>query len=75
MSLMTLPNYYPARASLKSVPPSIREGALAVGASKVQTVFHHVVHKCRDSIWNNYWPCSSIGDSSFIINWNGSFCG
>ena len=41
---MTLPRIIiPARASLKSVPPSIREGALAVGASKVQTVFHHVV--------------------------------
>ena len=44
LSLMTLPRIIiPARASLKAVPPSIREGALAVGASKVQTVFHHVV--------------------------------
>ncbi|MBT8360923.1 MAG: ABC transporter permease subunit, partial [Deltaproteobacteria bacterium] len=32
-----------ARASLKSVPPSIREAALGVGASKIQTVFHHVL--------------------------------
>jgi phosphate transport system permease protein len=44
LSLMTLPRIIiPARASLKAVPPSIREGALAVGASKVQAVFHHVV--------------------------------
>ena len=44
LSLMTLPRIIiPARASLKAVPPSIREGALAMGASKVQTVFHHVV--------------------------------
>lgn len=44
LSLMTLPRIIiPARASLKAVPPSIRDGALAVGASKVQTVFHHVV--------------------------------
>ena len=44
LALMTLPRIIiPARASLKAVPPSIREGALAVGASKVQTVFHHVV--------------------------------
>lgn len=31
------------RASLKSVPPSIRSAALGLGASKMQTVFHHVV--------------------------------
>ena len=44
LSLMTLPTIIIAtRASLRSVPPSIREGALAVGASKVQTVMHHVV--------------------------------
>ena len=44
LSLMTLPTIIIAcRASLKAVPPSIREGALAVGASKVQTVMHHVV--------------------------------
>ena len=41
---MTLPRIIiPCRASLKAVPPSIREGALAVGASKFQSVFHHVV--------------------------------
>jgi phosphate transport system permease protein len=41
---MTLPRIIiPCRASLKAVPPSIREGALAVGASKVQSVMHHVV--------------------------------
>tara|TARA_E500000331_G_scaffold166646_1_gene161329 strand:+ start:59 stop:1321 length:1263 start_codon:yes stop_codon:yes gene_type:complete len=44
LSLMTLPRIIiPCRASLKAVPPSIREGALAVGASKVQSVMHHVV--------------------------------
>jgi phosphate transport system permease protein len=44
LSLMTLPTIIIAcRASLKAVPPSIREAALAVGASKVQTTFHHVV--------------------------------
>tara|TARA_B100001769_G_C22112106_1_gene601948 strand:- start:2032 stop:3315 length:1284 start_codon:yes stop_codon:yes gene_type:complete len=44
LSLMTLPTIIIAtRASLRSVPPSIREGALAVGASKVQTIMHHVV--------------------------------
>ncbi|MGZ9083689.1 MAG: phosphate ABC transporter permease PstA, partial [Rhodoplanes sp.] len=44
LSLMTMPIIIIAsRAALKAVPPSIREAALAVGASKVQTVFHHVV--------------------------------
>ncbi|THB75184.1 MAG: phosphate ABC transporter permease PstA, partial [Desulfobulbaceae bacterium] len=44
LTLMTLPTIIiAARASLKSVPPSIREAALGVGASKIQTVFHHVL--------------------------------
>jgi phosphate transport system permease protein len=41
---MTLPVIIIAsRASLQSVPPSIREAALGVGASKMQTVLHHVL--------------------------------
>lgn len=44
LALMTLPTIIIAsRASLKAVPPSIREGGLGVGASHVQTVFHHVL--------------------------------
>ncbi|WLE96160.1 MAG: phosphate ABC transporter permease PstA [Candidatus Electrothrix communis] len=44
LSLMTLPTIIIAsRASLQAVPPSIREAALGVGASKMQTVFHHVL--------------------------------
>ncbi len=44
LTLMTLPTIIIAsRASLKSIPPSIREAALGVGASKMQTVFHHVL--------------------------------
>ncbi len=44
LTLMTLPTIIIAgRASLKSVPPSIREAALGIGASKMQTVFHHVL--------------------------------
>ncbi len=42
--LMTLPTIIIAsRASLLAVPPSIREGALGVGASKMQSVMHHVL--------------------------------
>jgi len=44
LSLITLPTIIIAtRAALGAVPPSIREGALAVGASLPQTVFHHVL--------------------------------
>jgi len=44
LTLMTLPVIIIAsRSALKSVPPSIREAALGVGASKVQMVSHHVL--------------------------------
>ncbi|MFO7606209.1 MAG: phosphate ABC transporter permease PstA [Desulfurivibrionaceae bacterium] len=44
LALMTLPVIIIAsRASLQSVPPSIREAALGVGASRMQTVSHHVL--------------------------------
>ncbi len=44
LMLMTLPTIIIAtRAALKAVPPSIREAALGIGASKMQTVFHHVL--------------------------------
>ncbi len=44
LTLMTLPTIIiSARASLRSVPPSIREAALGVGASKIQTTTHHVL--------------------------------
>lgn len=44
LSLMTLPTIIIAgRASLKAVPPSIREAALGMGASRMQTVAHHVL--------------------------------
>jgi phosphate transport system permease protein len=44
MSLITLPTIIIAtRAALKSVPPSIREAALGVGASKHQVMLHHVL--------------------------------
>jgi phosphate transport system permease protein len=44
LTLMTLPTIIiSSRAVIKAVPPSIREAALGVGASKVQMVFHHVV--------------------------------
>jgi phosphate transport system permease protein len=44
LALMTMPVIViTGRNALKAVPPSIRNAALAVGASPVQTVFHHVL--------------------------------
>ncbi len=44
LTLMTLPTIIiSTRASLKAVPPSIRDAALGVGTSKMQAVFHHVL--------------------------------
>jgi phosphate transport system permease protein len=44
MALMTMPVIViAARNAIKSVPPSIRDAALGIGASRVQVVFHHVL--------------------------------
>ena len=44
LALMTMPIIIiAARASLRGVPPSLREAALGLGASRVQVVFHHVL--------------------------------
>ena len=44
LSLLTLPVIIIAsRAAIQSVPPSIREAALGLGASRMQVVFHHVL--------------------------------
>ncbi len=44
LALMTMPVIVIAgRNAIKAVPPSIRDAALAVGASRVQVVFHHVL--------------------------------
>jgi phosphate transport system permease protein len=44
LTLMTLPRIIiPARAALGAVPPSIRDAALGLGASRMQSVFHHVL--------------------------------
>ncbi len=44
LALMTLPTIIiSSRAAIRAVPPSIRDAALGVGASRVQTMLHHVV--------------------------------
>lgn len=44
LALMTLPTIIiSSRASIRAVPPSVRDAALGIGASKLQTIFHHVI--------------------------------
>ncbi len=44
LALMTLPTIIiSSRAAIKAVPPSIRDAAYGIGASKMQMIFHHVV--------------------------------
>jgi phosphate transport system permease protein len=44
LALMTLPTIIiSSRAAIRAVPPSIRDAALGVGASKMQTILHHVI--------------------------------
>jgi phosphate transport system permease protein len=44
LALMTMPVIVIAgRNAIKAVPPSIRDGAMALGASPIQVVFHHVL--------------------------------
>ncbi|QJD71795.1 phosphate ABC transporter permease PstA [Marinobacterium sp. LSUCC0821] len=44
LALMTLPTIIiSSRAAIRAVPPSIRDAALGIGASKMQTIFHHVI--------------------------------
>ncbi|MBR9909928.1 MAG: phosphate ABC transporter permease PstA [Gammaproteobacteria bacterium] len=44
LTLMTLPTIIiSSRAAIKAVPPSIREAALGIGASKMQVILHHVL--------------------------------
>jgi phosphate transport system permease protein len=51
LALMSLPTIIIAtRAALKAVPPSIREAALGMGASRTQTVFHHVLPQAMPGV-------------------------
>lgn len=85
LALMTLPTIIIAsRAALRAVPPSIREAALGVGASKIQTVFHHVLPLAMPGILTGTIigmaqalgetaPLLMIGMVAFIVDIPGSF--
>ena len=85
LALMTLPIIIIAsRAALRAVPPSIREAALGIGASKVQTVFHHVLPLAMPGIMTGTIlgmahalgetaPLLMIGMVAFIVDVPGGF--
>jgi len=85
LALMTLPTIIiAARAALKAVPPSIREAALGMGASPVQTVLHHVLPLAMPGILTGTIigmaqalgesaPLLMIGMVAFIVDVPGSF--
>jgi len=51
LSLMTLPTIIiSSRAAIKSVPPSLKEAALGLGASHMQMVFHHVLPQAMPGV-------------------------
>jgi phosphate transport system permease protein len=85
LTLMTLPTIIIAgRASLKSVPPSIREAAWGMGASPLQTVLHHVLPLAMPGMMTGAIigmsralgetaPLLMIGMVAFIVDIPGSF--
>ena len=85
LALMTLPTIIIAgRAALKAVPPSIREAALGMGASPLQTVTHHVLPLAMPGILTGAIigmaqalgetaPLLMIGMVAFIVDVPGGF--
>ena len=84
LTLMTLPTIIIAtRAALKAVPPSIRSAALGLGASKMQTIFHHVLPLAMPGILTGTIiglahalgetaPLLLIGMVAFVVDYPGS---
>ncbi|MHA1189216.1 MAG: phosphate ABC transporter permease PstA [Alphaproteobacteria bacterium] len=85
LALMTLPTIIiAARAALAAVPPSIREAALSIGASRIQAVFHHVLPLAMPGILTGTIigmaqalgetaPLLMIGMVAFIVDIPGGF--
>lgn len=90
LSLQTLPTIIIAsRSAIRAVPPSIRDAALGIGASKMQTVFHHVLPLAMPGILTGTIlglasalgetaPLLLIGMVAFVSNypaapWDGGF--
>ncbi len=85
LALMTFPTIIiAARAALTAVPPSVREAALAVGASKLQVTLHHVLPLAMPGVMTGTIigmaralgetaPLLMIGMVAFIVDIPGSF--
>jgi phosphate transport system permease protein len=85
LALMTLPTIIIAgRVALKAVPPSVREAALAIGASKLQVTLHHVLPLAMPGIMTGTIigmaralgetaPLLMIGMVAFIVDIPGTF--
>lgn len=85
LSLLTLPVIIIAsRAAIQSVPPSIREAALALGASRMQMVFHHILPQALPGVLTGTIigmsralgetaPLLMIGMVAFIVDIPGGF--
>lgn len=85
LTLMTLPTIIiTSRAAIKSVPPSIRQAALGMGASKIQMVLHHVLPLALPGMLTGAIigmaqalgetaPLLMIGMVAFIVDIPGSF--
>ena len=85
LALMTLPTIIIAsRAALKAVPPSIREAALGMGASKLQVTTHHVLPLAMPGILTGTIigmaqalgetaPLLMIGMVAFVVDIPGGF--
>jgi phosphate transport system permease protein len=85
LTLLTLPVIIIAsRAAIQAVPPSIREAALGLGASKMQVVFHHVLPLAMPGMLTGAIigmsralgesaPLLMIGMVAFIVDVPGSF--
>ena len=85
LALMTLPTIIiAARAALKAVPSSIRQAALAVGASPTQTILHHVLPLAMPGVLTGAVigmaqalgesaPLLMIGMVAFIVDVPGNF--
>jgi phosphate transport system permease protein len=70
LSLMTLPTIIiTSRAAIQAVPPSIREAAMGVGASKLQTVFHHVLPMAMPGIMTGsiIGMAQALGESAPLL--------
>ena len=70
LSLMTLPTIIIAtRAALKAVPPSIREAAYGIGASKQQVVMHHVLPLAMPGVMTGaiIGTARAMGESAAVL--------